>query len=173
MSIFKLNWAKVLMPLHWITVLSVLVFDQITKIWVIYNIEAYREEIPIWLPWFKFVHIKNPGAAWGLLGDSSPWLRLAVFGTVTVFCVIFILHELSNSKKSQVFYRMGLAMILGGALGNLVDRVLFQEVTDFIAVFIPVIDYHYPRFNIADSGITVGVGLIILQFFWHPKKRSA
>lgn len=170
----SVDWKRVFLPLHIWTVVIAVVLDQITKYWVIFNLREGVDRISVWAPWFEIVHIKNPGAAWGFLADSSGWVRLLVFGAVTIFCIIFILHELSQATKEMLWYRFGLSLILGGAFGNLKDRAIFQEVTDFIAVRIPIVDYDYPRFNIADSAITVGVAIIVLAVLIgsFQKKKS-
>ena len=169
----EFSWKRVLTPLHLWTTIVVLVLDQATKYWVLYEIEHGAERIPIWEPWFSFIHVKNPGAAFGLFADLPLIGRILIFGTVTVICVWLLLYWMGTTPLIQKWQRFAFALILGGALGNLKDRVLFQQVTDFIAVRIPLEwiswihprfpnFYDWPTFNIADMGISIGVSIVLL-----------
>ncbi len=184
----KFSWKRVFSPLHIWTCLIVFVLDQATKYWVLYEIEHGFERIPIWEPWFSFIHVKNPGAAFGLFADLSLMGRILVFGTVTVICVSLLLSWMGTIDPARRWQRFAFALILGGALGNLKDRIFFQEVTDFIAVRIPlgflqlindqwIAYYDWPTFNVADMGISVGVGIMLFillcESLQQRKSRSS
>lgn len=182
-SIEKFSWTRVLLPMHIWTVLSVFVLDQITKWWVLFEIDHGRERISIWEPWMAIIHVKNPGAAFGLFAESSLIFRLVVFGLVTLACVGLLLYWLGTTPQAYRWQRFAFALVLGGAFGNLKDRILFQQVTDFIAVRIPlgflqsinenwISYYDWPTFNVADMAISTGVTLIfILLTFEKPIQR--
>jgi len=112
---------------------------------------------------FRFV--RNPGAAWGFLRNLGASARRPVFITISLLSVVFILYILRRSEPDQHLLHIALALILGGALGNLVDRVRFGFVIDFIDWFVTVGGKvrTWPTFNIADAGITVGVGLMLIE----------
>lgn len=109
---------------------------------------------------FHFRYVENPGAAWGLLGDVDESFRRPFFMAVSIFAAVFILWIYHRTGEGQVLLPASLALILGGALGNLVDRIRFGRVVDFI-------DWHYedrfrwPTFNVADALITLGVALLV------------
>ena len=117
----------------------------------------------------NLIHTSNPGVAFGLFADSStPWLApvLIVF-SVTVIALLAWL--LLTGRAGGWLAQCGLALILGGAAGNVLDRVLHRSVTDFIDFYIG--SHHWYTFNVADSAIVVGAGLVILELFrdWrHP-----
>jgi signal peptidase II len=122
----------------------------------------------------NLVHTSNPGVAFGLFADSStPWLApvLIVF-SVTVIALLAWL--LLTGRAGGWLAQCGLALILGGAAGNVLDRVLHRSVTDFIDFYIG--SHHWYTFNVADSAIVVGAGLVILELFrdWrHPNQERA
>ena len=153
----------------------IFVLDQFTKWLVIQYIDMGRhiEVIP---GVFDLVHTKNRGAAFGMFHDASPTFRLIFFGLVTIACLTLLFYWLATTPLSDKYHRFCLSLILGGAFGNLLDRTLFGQVTDFADFYYE--DYHWPAFNIADSGITVGVTLIflklmILTFKTKKKKKQA
>jgi signal peptidase II len=142
---------------------SLIVFlDQVTKAIVRANIPFGGRWMPLdWLaPYFRFVHWENTGAAFGLFQQGG-----AVFAVLAVVVSVFIVLYYPQVPKEDKLMRISLAMQLGGALGNLIDRVVFGPVTDFISVM------NFPVFNIADASITVGVGLLILGL-WFSEKRE-
>lgn len=141
----------------------IIIFDQITKAIVRANIpfggQWMRWE---WLaPYFRFVHWENTGAAFGLFQQGG-----LIFGILAVIVAGFIIYYFPQIPEDETLMRVAVAMQLGGALGNLVDRVLFGPVTDFISVGT------FPVFNIADSSITVGVGLLLLSLFITERKEK-
>lgn len=165
---FYLNWKAIRRPLHLWTVGSVFVIDQITKLLVVLYVDL-GASIPIIPPYLNLVHTKNRGAAFGIFHDASPTFRLVFFGAVTLICVYLLLNWLSTADNKDKWNRFSLSLILGGAFGNLLDRSLFGQVTDFVDCYFPWWDYHFAAFNIADSGISVGVTLIFIHLI--PWKR--
>lgn len=135
----------------WIVVIAVIVLDQITKYIISTSVSPF-DSIEIF-PFLHIVHVKNTGAAFGMfkkLGGN-------VFIGVSVIAIIFIFWLLVKSTYSQ----FGLSLLLGGALGNLIDRIRFGQVIDFIDVSVG--KYHWPAFNVADSCLTIGIALILLR----------
>ena len=162
------SWKYLFSPLHSITVGIVFVADQVSK----YLVNTYIEIGEKWelMPFVNLIHIKNRGAAFGMFHHSSQAFRLVFFGLVTVVCLYLLIHWLMAAKKEEYLQRFSLSLILGGALGNLVDRAVFGEVTDFVDAYYG--DYHWYTFNIADAGITVGVSLIFWMMLPLRKKKQ-
>jgi signal peptidase II len=142
--------------------IAVLVFiaDQATKALVEASIPE-RDVVPVIPRFFNLTHVKNVGAAFGLFSDSpAPWkedLLIAVSAGLLATVAAIVWRSRQIVWKSGV----GLALILGGALSNLVDRIRFGRVTDFLDFYID--GYHWYTFNLADSAIVVGAGFLILQ----------
>jgi signal peptidase II len=141
---------------------AILILDQITKAVVRASIPFGGRWMPLaWLaPYFRFVHWENTGAAFGLFQQGG-----VVFGFLAVVVSVFIVFYYPQVPKEDTLMRVALAMQLAGALGNLIDRIVFGPVTDFISVM------SFPVFNIADSSITIGVGLLILGL-WQSERRE-
>lgn len=135
-------------------VLAVVVFglDQLIK-YIVRTSMAVNQEIPIWTHVLVLDYIRNPGAAWGMFGNDR-WL-LILIALVVIGAVIYV----QSRYRLRRVYQVGLGLVLGGALGNLLDRILYGKVIDYI--YFQVINY--PVFNLADSAIVVGVLLILLQ----------
>jgi signal peptidase II len=114
-------------------------------------------------------YVENPGAAWGLLSNASEAVRVPFFLLVTVGAMVFILSLFRRLEDGQRLLMVALALVFGGALGNLVDRLHLTYVIDFIDWHVG--DAHWPTFNVADAGITVGVGLLMLE--WLREARQA
>lgn len=154
--------------LWWIAlaVLSI-VLDQYTKhLASLYLV--YAHSVPV-LPVLSWTLLHNPGAAFSFLSDAGGWQRYLFTGLAAVVSVIFVVW-LMRMPKTLKLLPCAVALILGGALGNLIDRVSLGYVVDFIHVFYH--DYHFPAFNIADSSITLGTILLILDTFFLDKNRS-
>jgi signal peptidase II len=129
-----------------------IILDQWTKYLVIENM-TIGESIPIIDNIFYLTSHRNPGAAWGIL-QGQMWF----FYIVTLIVVGIIIYYIERYAKTNRLLGISLGLVLGGAIGNLIDRVRFQEVVDFVDVYI--FSYDYPIFNIADSSLVVGVILI-------------
>lgn len=131
--------------------------DLITKAVIVARL-AYGQQIEL-IPSLNLVHAINQGAAFGLLATAGGWQRY-LFITIAALASLLIIHMIRKSTAEPV-ERLGLAMILGGAIGNLVDRIARGGVVDWIDVYAGA--RHWPAFNIADIGITVGAAVIIVN----------
>jgi signal peptidase II len=116
---------------------------------------------------FNLVHVHNTGAAFSLFADQPGWQR-GFFLTVAVVATAVILYLLRRTRGQPLFCG-ALALILGGAVGNLVDRVRYGHVIDFLDFYLGT--WHWPAFNVADSAITLGAGMIIWDSFRKGKQR--
>ena len=130
--------------------------DQFTKMLVIKNI-ADEQFIRV-NAYFDFVHIKNPGAAFDLLSDAGGWQRyfLSTVAAVASVYLIFMIKQ----YKNNFYTALALSLILGGALGNLYDRISLGYVTDFIFFHFAIYDYYWPVFNVADTAISIGAVIL-------------
>lgn len=136
--------------------------DQLTKIWVRSEILVGASQTVL-EGWLRWTHSENSGAAWSMLSGQR-WLLVVVTVLVSGF-VLFMAREFAREAPHQRLPQLALGLILGGGIGNLVDRVLFGVVTDFIDVLTPLkVLRTFPVFNVADSALTVGVLLLILHF---------
>ena len=140
----------------------VITLDQISKAIVRANIPFSGEWMPLeWLaPYFRFVNWENTGAAFGVFQSGG-----LIFAILAVVISVFIVIYYPQIPREEKLSRVAIAMQMGGALGNLIDRIAFGPVTDFIAVG------EFPVFNIADSNITVGVALLVLSL-WINERRE-
>ncbi|MGQ0618569.1 MAG: signal peptidase II [Panacagrimonas sp.] len=138
----------------WLAAATILA-DQITKQLVVRSMEQF-ESIPVG-SLFNLVHMQNRGAAFSMLSQMPP----VFFVLLAVGVSIGILIWLRRNPSGQRCVAAGLSLILGGALGNVIDRVRLGHVTDFIDFHVG--DWHFAAFNVADSAITVGAGLLILD----------
>jgi signal peptidase II len=143
----------------WITV-AIVVLDRATKAWFeTRTTEGWRYEIIH--NFIYLVHSRNPGIAFGVLADSPSTMTrvILIAGSLVVIAVLAWL--LVSGKTTGAIGNAGLALLLGGAAGNVADRILYGAVTDFFEVWFG--SYHYPAFNVADSAITLGAVLILLD----------
>ena len=153
--------------------LVVLVADQLSK----HAVEAWtaagtsRTLIPGVL---NFVHSTNPGVAFGLLADANATWRTPLLVVFDVAVIGLILWLLATNRAGGLLGQFGMTLIIGGAAGNVVDRILRRSVTDFIDFHVG--DYHWYTFNLADSAIAIGAALVILELLrdWrHPSREQA
>ena len=127
----------------------VILLDQLTKWLVVKNMQL-GERISIMDPYLSFFSHRNRGAAWGIL-EGQMWL----FYIVTVIVVVGIIYYFHKEAKGHPLFGVSLMLVLGGAIGNFIDRLVSGEVVDFISVLIPIINYNFPIFNIADAALTL------------------
>jgi signal peptidase II len=161
--------AAALTPDRRIVVVALIIFalDQITKLLVNHYLPPYEEKIII-PGFFKFVHWGNTGAAWSLFTNKNG--LLAIVGAIALF-VLF-----QSRRHFDIHTKMGqlaLGLIIGGILGNLTDRVLLKQVTDFLYFYMErrgALPIGFPAFNVADSAICIGVGLIFISTLKHDRQ---
>ncbi|AZJ21989.1 lipoprotein signal peptidase [Bacillus wiedmannii] len=150
--------------IYYVIALFVIAIDQISKWLIVKNMEL-GTSIPIIDNVLYITSHRNRGAAWGIL-ENKMWF----FYIITVVFVVFIVIYMQKYAKTDKLLGISLGLILGGAIGNFIDRVFRQEVVDFIHVYI--FSYNYPVFNIADSALCIGVVLIIIQTLLEGKKTK-
>ena len=138
----------------WLSALAI-VLDQLSKFALGEHLRAYVDVVAV-TGYFNLVHIHNPGAAFSLLANQPGWQRFFFLGIALVACVVifFLLRRASRPR-----YAIALALILGGALGNVIDRLLYGYVIDFLDFHLGA--WHWPAFNVADSAITLGASLLV------------
>ncbi len=137
--------------------LIIFLIDQLTKIAIVGAFQL-GEALPI-TSFFNLVRVHNPGAAFSFLADAGGWQRW--FFTGLGFVAAMVMVYLLRMHAGQILFCMALSLLLGGAVGNVVDRVLYSHVIDFLDFYYGT--WHFPAFNVADSAITVGACLLILD----------
>lgn len=155
--------------IYFIVFSIVLVADQLSKLWVVNNFNLYdaKEIIP---GLFNLVYVTNTGAAFSMFADvDSPW-RHYFFVSVSSIAIVGLTIAGVRLRKINKVYVMALALIAGGAAGNLVDRLRMGAVVDFLDFYAG--GYHWPAFNVADSGICIGACLFLLINFNDTKKTK-
>lgn len=146
------------------------VVDRLTKLWIIENL-AYGGEIPVISGLFSIVHFRNPGAAFGIAsGLGSPWREVLLI-SVAVIAVVMLTNLVRMSSPDDWLLRASAASIIGGAVGNLYDRIAYGEVVDFLYFYWQ--GWYWPAFNVADSCITVGAILLIVTTLTGEKREVA
>ncbi|MCL4471388.1 MAG: signal peptidase II [Gammaproteobacteria bacterium] len=143
---------------------AVVVLDQLTKHWVS-NAFAFGEILPV-TGYFNLVLAHNTGAAFSFLAAAGGWQRGFFIG-IAVLAAVIIIHLL-RKHHGQTVFSLALALILGGALGNLIDRILLGHVVDFLDFYVQ--GWHWPAFNVADMAITSGAALLVLDSLKKPAK---
>jgi signal peptidase II len=150
-------------PIHLMIAAAVLVVDQITKAIVLARF-APDALMPVVPGVFNLVRVENPGIAFGMLGDLPPALAFTMIVVLSVVAIGLVTYLLWKSGPADARLALALSLILGGAIGNLIDRILRGRVVDFLDFY--VASYHWPAFNVADSAIVVGAGLLALDILW-------
>ena len=155
----------------WLSALAI-VLDQLTK--YVAEAELLLHRPVAIFPGFNFTLMYNKGAAFSFLSEAGGWQRI-FFVTLSTGISIFLFFWLKQicsdeKQKANQLLQLAIALILGGAIGNLIDRALTGEVVDFIQVYYS--SYYFPAFNIADSAITLGAGLLILDMFLQSKRDT-
>jgi len=149
----------------------VLILDQATKAIVVERFTA-QTAIPVVPGFFRLVRVENTGMAFGLLNDSPSPLVFGLLTLVSGALLGFLGYLLWTNQTPSALGGFGLALILGGAAGNVVDRLARGKVIDFLDFYLG--SYHWPAFNLADSGIVVGAALLLLDLFRartpHPSR---
>ncbi len=156
-------------PLRWLWIsVLVVILDQVTK-QTAEHLLPLRNPVEVF-PWFEWYLTHNPGAAFSFLAGAGGWQRwfFTVVALIISAVIVYWIKTLSNSDRITA---ISLALILGGAIGNVIDRILFGHVIDFIQVWLG--SYPYPAFNIADSAIFCGAVILIWSSFYTGDSEKA
>lgn len=150
----------------WVSVLSI-ILDQLSKL-VIANTMQLYESIQI-IPFFRLTYVHNTGAAFSFLSDAGGWQRWLFIG-LAIGISALIAVWLFRLQKHETLLAVALSLVLGGAIGNVIDRITYGYVIDFLDVYYQ--NHHWPAFNIADSSITIGVALMLAESFGLGKVKE-
>jgi len=137
---------------------GVVLGDQVTKYLIRINLALY-EHIVVIENFFNINHVLNPGGAFGFFADGSPALRKFIFLFLSSLVALFVLWLYRRIARDFIVLSFGLALIFGGAIGNLIDRFRFGKVVDFLDFYVGTA--HWPAFNVADSAISIGMVILI------------
>ena len=151
----------------WLSLLAV-ILDQASKLAIAGSMKLY-ESIQI-MPFFKLTYVHNPGAAFSFLSEAGGWQRWFFAGLALAISVVIAVW-LTRLQKHETLLAVALSLVLGGAVGNLIDRLAYGYVIDFLDVYYDT--WHWPAFNIADSAITVGVMLMLLESFGFGDSKES
>ncbi|MBU2054556.1 MAG: signal peptidase II [Proteobacteria bacterium] len=146
----------------------VVVLDQLTKAWIISTLHVH-DSFAVIGGFFNITHVRNPGAAFGFLAGAFPLFRSIFFLAVTAAAIALIIHYLRTTRIKSLPLVFSLALILAGAVGNLIDRVRFGEVVDFLDFHVGA--HHWPAFNVADAAITTGAVVMVAILLRRRKER--
>ena len=155
--------------------LLIVLADRWSKIAIRHSMSSF-DSVSIIPGWLRIIHTENPGAAFGILAEGNPWLRSGILIGVSALVLVFVVSALwgqrtaFTNETSRMALGRALGLILGGAAGNLYDRVVHGTVTDFIEVYHG--SWSFPAFNVADSAITIGAILLLLEVM-RPRRKPA
>lgn len=145
------------------TVFSIILLDQITK----YYIDSYMsvgDSFPVIQGLFNITYVRNPGAAFGIFAKSPAVFRTVFLIAVTSGAMVLILYYMRMNREREPLMNLALSLIFGGAVGNLIDRIRFGEVIDFLDFYIG--PHHWPAYNVADSAISTGAVFLLITLIW-------
>jgi len=145
-----------------VTLVVVILLDQLSKWWVMNSLTLF-ETRPVIDGLFDLVFVTNSGAAFGLLAGPQVWWRQLFFVSVAILALGVLIGAYRHYRLQGNIWVVAIGLVAGGAVGNLIDRLRFGAVIDFLDIYIKT--HHWPAFNVADSAITVGVGLFMLASF--------
>lgn len=149
---------------------AIVVLDQITKAAIVKNF-ILHEARPVIEGFFNLVYVMNPGAAFGFLAGASETFRYLFFIGITVLVIVLIIYYIAESKSQNMLFIISMTLIFAGAVGNLIDRIRYGAVVDFLDFYIRT--SHWPAFNVADSSISLGAVLMIWGMITQRKKQIA
>jgi signal peptidase II len=150
------------------TAAAVVALDRLTK-WIVETRVSLVDSFRVIPGFFDIVHTQNRGVAFGLLDDSAGGWQSAILVVLSLAAVGLLSALLWNPRRLDPRSLWGFSLILGGAAGNVFDRIIFGRVTDFLLVYIG--SYQWPAFNVADSAIVIGCGLLLLDLL-HTKRQA-
>jgi len=144
----------------------IILLDQVSKAYI-HHAFMLHESMPVISGFFSITYLRNRGAAFGILANQSNLVRAVLLGGTSLAALALLLWMFYQASQQDLFQRTALSLIIGGAIGNILDRVRMGEVIDFLDFYVG--NLHWPAFNVADSAITVGVALLLLHTFRAQK----
>jgi signal peptidase II len=157
---------------YWILLvfcLGILLLDQWTKSMVVQKLPLYQR-LEVIQGFFNLTHVRNTGGAFGIFGGERGGLGSILFVVVSLIAIGAIVFLFLKIKESEKTLALSFSLILSGAVGNLIDRLRYGEVVDFLDFHLST--YHWPAFNVADSAICIGIGLMALELLKGDRKKS-
>jgi signal peptidase II len=151
----------------WLSLLAV-ILDQGSKLLIDSSMRLYQS-IPV-MPYFNLTYVHNTGAAFSFLSEAGGWQRWFFAGLAILISAVIAVW-LARLKQQEILLAVALSLVLGGAIGNLIDRLAYGYVIDFLDVYYG--DWHWPAFNVADSAITLGVMLMLAESFGFGSSKKA
>ncbi|HVO80531.1 MAG TPA: signal peptidase II [Terriglobales bacterium] len=148
---------------HFLIALGVVCLDRLAK-WAVARNLALHDSVQVIPDFFRITHVENRGAAFGLFADSPSEWKIAVLVLFSIIALVIVAALLWRNSHAITTTGVGLALILGGAVGNLWDRLLSGRVVDFLLFYIG--QYQWPAFNVADSAIVIGAGLLVIEILF-------
>jgi signal peptidase II len=152
---------------YYLLALSVFILDHFTK-WVVRSRMELHEAIELIPGYARISYVRNSGVAFGLFADIQSVWKPYILASMAVIAVVVILMYSARMPSNRVLLQLALAITLGGILGNFTDRILHGFVVDFIELHIKEV-FHWPTFNVADSAITIGIALLLVDTVKHPE----
>jgi len=149
--------------------LIIVLLDQMSKLAIVHSLRVH-ESVPVIGGFFDLVHVRNRGMAFGLMNRSDITLGFYFLVAASVVAIVLLLLWFFKLKEGHTRISLGLSLILGGAVGNLIDRLRVGEVIDFLDLYLG--PYHWPAFNLADSAITVGTLWVAFTLFFQHQGSS-
>lgn len=151
--------------MHYLIIIVTILIDQISKYYIQYT-PALHGKVEL-IPNFLYVtYVKNTGVAWSMLSGKTVFL--IIIGIIETAVLIYFLVMVLKAKNKP--YIVALSLMIGGALGNLIDRIMFGYVRDFIDTY--PFGYNFPVFNVADSALCIGVGIILILMIYEERKEK-
>ena len=157
---------------HFLIALLVVLLDRASK-WVVESTITLHDSIPVLPGFFRLTHVQNSGAAFGLFADSSSEWKITILVMFSLLALVVVSALLWKNSHAMSTTGVGLALILGGAVGNLWDRLFSGHVVDFFDFYVG--SYHWPAFNVADSAIVIGAFLLVAEILFakSPAEQKA
>jgi signal peptidase II len=152
---------------YYLLALSIFILDHFTK-WLVRSRMELHEAIELIPGYARISYVRNSGVAFGLFADIQSVWKPYILASMAVIAVVVILMYSARMPSNRVLLQLALAITLGGILGNFTDRILHGFVVDFIELHIKEV-FHWPTFNVADSAITIGIALLLVDTVKHPE----
>ena len=152
---------------YYLLALSVFILDHFTK-WLVRSRMELHEAIELIPGYARISYVRNSGVAFGLFADIQSVWKPYILASMAVIAVVVILMYSARMPSNRVLLQLAMAITLGGILGNFTDRILHGFVVDFIELHIKEV-FHWPTFNVADSAITIGIALLLVDTVKHPE----